>query len=272
MFIDRVFQLAQKKSNDAFGQLFIEDVRIGVFLVAVKMSNGFYGTASVIHSNEVHQVTKKQRDFGDFTPMHIIGKTVGELFAFPKNTAIVQMLRIATLNAYFHQLLHQNAYSFSNQTDPIDTLDFQQFPKIVMVGAFNSYIHKIAATASQLQVLELNEEAFLPEHQKFFVPADRYKEVIPQADLVIMTGLTLVNNTFDDLLQSIKPSSKSVLIGPSASIPPELFFEHHISMIGGTMITKPEFLFSMVGQGAAGYHLFEYCAEKITIFNPNPMD
>jgi hypothetical protein len=43
-------------------------------------------------------------------------------------------------------------------------------------------------------------------------------------------------------------------------------------MIGGTMITKPEILFPMVSQGAAGYHLFEYCAEKITIYNPHPMD
>lgn len=268
MFVNQVFLRTQKESNDTFGQLLIEDVRIGIFLVGVKMSNGSIGTASAIDNSEVHQCSKKQRDFGDFTPMHIIGKTVKELFTINKNTAIIQMLKIATLNAYFQDLLLQNKYSYTRQTDPIDHLDFSKFSKIVMVGAFNSYIQKIANVHSHLQVLELNEEAFLPEHRSFFVPANRYSEIIPTADLVIMTGLTLVNNTFDALLQCISPSSTSILIGPSASIPPELFFKNHITMIGGTLITQPDKLFDLVSQGAAGYHLFEYCAEKITIFNP----
>jgi len=268
MFVQQVYQSVQEKSGNAFGKLTIDEVRIGVFLAAVKLSNGEMGIASVIDNNEVHQISKKNRDFGAFTPLQIAGKRVEELFLHPKNTALIQMLKIASLNAYFHELLHKNHYKILKNTDPIDTLDFSKFHNIVMVGAFNSYIQKIANIHSHLQVLELNEEAFLPEHRSFYVPANRYSEIIPTADLVIMTGLTLVNNTFDALLQCISPSSTSILIGPSASIPPELFFKNHITMIGGTLITQPDKLFDLVSQGAAGYHLFEYCAEKITIFSP----
>lgn len=35
--------------------------------------------------------------------------------------------------------------------------------------------------------------------------------------------------------------------------------------IGATRITHPELLFDVVGSGGKGYHLFRYCAEKISI-------
>lgn len=267
MFVQQVYQSVQEKTGNVFGKLTIDEVRMGIFLAVVKLSNGEMGVASVIDNHEVHQISKKNRDFGAFTPLQIAGKRVEELFAHPKNTALIQMLKIASLNAYFHELIHKNQYKILKNTDPVDTLNFSKFQSIVMVGAFNSYIQKITGTQANLQVLELNEEAFLPEHRSFFVPANRYSELIPKADLVIITGLTLVNNTFDALLHCIAPSSTSILIGPSASIPPELFFKNNISMIGGTMITEPEKLFDLASQGGAGYHLFEYCAEKITIVN-----
>ena len=267
MFVDKVYQYAQQKFNGELGNLLISDVRIGVFLAGVKLSDGSYGVASVIHSNEIHQLEKKDRDFGAFTPLHITGKRVSELFEFPKNTTVVQILKIAVLNAYFHKFVMQNAYSIRRNSDPIDSLNLHQYKKVVMVGAFNSYIQKISKHEVSLQVLELNEEAFLPQHRQFYVPAEQYKEILPQADLVIMTGLTLVNNTFDDLLAAVSPKSTSVIIGPSASILPDLFFENHIDIIGGTLITEPEKLFPLVSQGAAGYHLFEYCAEKISILH-----
>jgi uncharacterized protein (DUF4213/DUF364 family) len=136
-----------------------------------------------------------------------------------------------------------------------------------MVGAFHSYINKLSKFDAKLQVLELNKEAFLPHHAKYYVPAENYKEVLSNADLVIITGLTLVNNTFDNLLSVISPKSKSIVIGPSSGIIPDLFFEKNIDIIGGTLIANPEKLFPLVSQGAAGYHLFEYCAEKICVLN-----
>lgn len=267
MFADRVFERIQSSSNGYFGQLAIEDVCTGALLTAVRLSNGYYGVASTMLSGETHQPYKKNRDYGDFTPLKIIGQSTANLFSHPKNTALVQSLKIATLNACFQESLAKNKYSILNNTDPVDLLDLSHYSNITMVGAFSAYIRKIAEVHPRLQVLELSEEAFLPEHKAFFVPAEDFPSILPTSDLIIITGLTLVNNTFDGLLEYIPKQSTSILIGPSASIPPELFFENHISLIGATRITHPDRLFPLVSQGAAGYHLFEYCAEKITLRN-----
>ena len=88
---------------------------------------------------------------------------------------------------------------------------------------------------------------------------------MPQSDIVIITGQTLVNNTIDDLLAVINPKSEVIVTGPSSGILPDLLFENKVSVIGTIRITKPEILFSLVREGGTGYHLFEYCAQKICI-------
>ncbi|HAQ38825.1 MAG TPA: hypothetical protein DCQ58_09990, partial [Saprospirales bacterium] len=181
--------------------------------------------------------------------------------------ALVQTLKIAALNASFHGSLAKNKYVFLSKTDPVDLLDLNQYSNITMVGAFSAYIKKISGFQARLRVLEFSEDAFEPEHKNFFVPAGQFRDILPTSDLIIITGLTLVNNTFDELLSYIPAQTTSILIGPSAGIPPELFFENNIDMIGATRITKTELLFPLVSQGAAGFHLFEYCAEKITLRN-----
>jgi uncharacterized protein len=267
MFIDQVYLYIEEKYHGDFGKLHIVDVRIGVFLCAIKLSNGFAGVASVIQNDEIHQIEKKDRDFGDFTPLQISGKSISDLFKQEKITNTVQVLKIAALNAYFQGLLAEGKYKFIRNTDPFDMLNLHDYKKIVMIGAFNSYIKKISETDIDLKVLELDEKAFLPHQKQFFEPAENFREVLPQADLIIITGLTLVNNTFDGLLKYIPLSSKTIITGPSASIIPDLFFKNGIDMIGGILIFDEEKLFDLASQGAAGYHLFEYCAEKITLIN-----
>ena len=264
-FIDRIYQRAIRTHGDTLGDLVIKDVQIGVHLAALQLSDESFGVASVIHSHDIHQVGKKDRDYGAFSPMHITGKKVSDLFGDPGLTATKQILKIACLHAIFQHRARQGGYTFIRNTDPIDLLELERYKNVVMVGAFHSYIDKMVEKGVRLRVLELDKKAFLPQHRPFYIPSDQYQEVLPEADLVIVTGLTLVNNTFDDLLTAISPESHSIVVGPSASLLPELFFDHHIDMLGGMLITRPERLFSLVSQGAAGYHLFDYCAEKITL-------
>lgn len=267
MIINEVYKHIEEKYHGDFGKLHISDVRIGVFLCAIKLSNGLVGVASVIQSDEIHQVEKKDRDFGEFAPLKITGKKIFDLFKYEKDTSIVRVLKIASLNAYFQGLLINGKYKFLKKTDPIDILNFSDYKNVVMIGAFTSYIRKIAESGTHLRVLELDEKSFLPHQKQFYEPAENYIAILPEADLIIITGLTLVNNTFDGLLQYVPESSKSILIGPSASMVPDLFFNLGIDILGGILITDSEKLFELASQGATGYHLFEYCAEKITVIN-----
>jgi uncharacterized protein (DUF4213/DUF364 family) len=134
-----------------------------------------------------------------------------------------------------------------------------------MVGAFQSYMRKIAGTNNKLYVLEMNEKALATDQKKFYVPASEYDKILPDSDVVIITGQTLVNRTIDDLLSAISPGTQVIVTGPSGNILPDILFANKVSIIGAIRITDPDILFDIVSEGGTGFHLFEYCARKICI-------
>ena len=97
------------------------------------------------------------------------------------------------------------------------------------------------------------------------MPASGFREIIPKSDIVIITGQTLVNNTLDGLLSVIRKDSTVLVTGPSGSMLPDVLFEKGVRIIGATRVTKPELVFEVVGQAGLAYHMFEYCAQKISI-------
>jgi uncharacterized protein (DUF4213/DUF364 family) len=246
--------------------LTITDVCAGTYLLAVRLSDGAMGVSSSERDKDIH-CDVKDRDYGEFTPLKITGRTVAQLFENPKRSALVNALSIAVLNAIGSQMIEKQGYKIVRNTDPIDLIDINEPKKITLVGAFHSYIRKVNMVNRTLKVLELNESALLPEHRQFYVPAERYQEILPDSDVVMITGLTLVNRTFDDLLNACNPKTNIIVVGPSSNIIPSVLFQKKVDIIGGTMITQKDLLFDLVGQGAAGYHLFKYCAEKICVLN-----
>jgi uncharacterized protein (DUF4213/DUF364 family) len=235
---------------------------------AVKLSDGTVGLSSLLMPKDSDGHCKKSnRNFGDFTPLQITGKTVWELLEFPFKNNIVQSLKIATLNAISSKLLDTGNYKVLKNTDPVDLIDLNLKRTITMAGAFQSYIDRISKTGNRLFVLEFNKDALIGEDRRFFVPAANYKELLPVSDIVIITGLTLVNDTLDGLLETVKPEAQIIVTGPSSSFIPDILFQHHVKIVGAVRISNPEKMFQVVSEGGAGYHLFEYCAEKISVLN-----
>lgn len=266
MILQATWQKLAQKYQGQTEQLKIADMRFGPYLCAVKLSNGTFGISSVIEDSQIH-CDKKHRDFGEFTPLQIVGKTIGELFETEKNTATVIMLRLACMNALSSAELNSKRYDVLPDTDPFDLLSIDTSSKVIIVGAFHTYIEKCVKLGCDLGVLELDQEALNPDHRHLYIPAADYHKVIPGTDILIVTGLTLVNDTLEDILQVVEEKTQVVVTGPSSSLLPDVLFENKVDIIGGVRITDPERLLDLVGQGAAGYHLFRYCAEKISIRN-----
>ncbi|RPH30043.1 MAG: hypothetical protein EHM93_16385 [Bacteroidales bacterium] len=266
MILEETYSFLREKYKDLFENLTISDVRLGIHLTAVKLSDESYGAASTLSYNQLH-CCKENRDFGDFTPNRIKGQRVFDLFSSTKKTDVIDTLKMAVINAISSRILQSNNYKIIENADPIDLLDLSSNKTITIVGAFPSYIRKIEVTQNNLYVLELNENAFIDGQKKYYVPASEYSRIIPISDIVIITGLTLVNNTIDGLLSSISPTTKTIVTGPSSSIIPDILFKNKVNMIGATRITDPELLFTVASEAGAGYHLFKYGAQKICILN-----
>ena len=266
MIIDETYDLLRTKYNTDANDLVISDVRIGVFLTAVLLSDGSTGVAST-NNDALSNPYVKERDFGKFSPSKIKGQKVIELFNKSSNLKIIDTLKVAVLNALSSQIISKNNYRIIEETDPIDLIDLTHSKTISIVGAFQSYIKKVAATKNKLYVLELDENALNEDQKQFYIPADKFSEILPRSDIIIITGLTLVNNTIDKLLATISPAAKVIVTGPSSSMIPDILFKKGVNTVGGTRITNAELLFNLVSEAGTGFHLFKYCAEKYCIVN-----
>ncbi len=268
MILQETINLLTTKYKDTIEDLYISEVRVGVFMTAVKLSDGTVGisSTSIPQDSEIH-CKKSNRDFGDFSPLNITGKKVMEIIEFPNKNGIVQTLKVAVINAISSKLLESGKYKVLQNTDPIDLVDLNSKKTITIVGAFQSYIDKIKITENKLFVLEFDENALIGNDKRFFVPAKDFAKVLPISDIVIITGLTIVNETLDELLKAIKPETQVIITGPSSSFVPDVLFANKVNIIGAVKTTNPELMLKLVSEGGAGYHTFKYCAEKICIIN-----
>jgi uncharacterized protein len=264
MIIEQTCNLIKSRYKNKIDKLTISDIRIGVYLTAVRLSDNSYGTSSTV-TGEQPFCAKSTRDFGDFTALKIKGQRVMDILDSGKESGSMLSMKIAVLNAISSKFISSGNYNILEDKDPIQLVDLESRKTITVVGAFHSYIKKISETGNKFYVLEINERALPEEYKKFFVPAEEFKSLLPSSDIVIITGQTLVNKTIDELLEAISPGTQVIVTGPSSSILPDILFENKVSIIGAVRITKPDIMFDIVSEGGTGFHLFEYCAKKICI-------
>ena len=85
------------------------------------------------------------------------------------------------------------------------------------------------------------------------------------ADLLVITGVTILNNTLPGRRQMAKPGAEILIPGPTASMLPEAFFARGVTMLGGIQVTKPDELLNIISEGGSGYHFFGRYAERTVI-------
>ena len=113
--------------------------------------------------------------------------------------------------------------------------------RVAVVGHF-PFVERVRRAAAECWVVELHP-------RPGDVPAERVDKVLPQADVVALTGTSLINHTFDSLICLCRPDAFVLLLGPSAPLSPVLFGAG-VDAVSGTLVTDPERVLRSVGQGA----------------------
>ena len=110
--------------------------------------------------------------------------------------------------------------------------------KVVMVGFPSWAIHQYSEVANEVHVTELMDLKQLSvidfdtdedSNVKIF-PADENKEVLSGADVVYITGATVVNGTIDELLEFSKDARTRIIYGPSSAFYPKVLFERGVNI------------------------------------------
>ena len=81
------------------------------------------------------------------------------------------------------------------------------------------------------------------------LPDPASEELLPKADIVIITGSAIANGTIGRLLELSKNARTVGIVGPSASIIPDPLFKRGVDVIGGRIVTNPERAMQIVAEG-----------------------
>jgi uncharacterized protein (DUF4213/DUF364 family) len=146
-------------------------------------------------------------------------------------------LGMASVNA----LLEVDEASLTDRNASEEILQRGEGKRVVIVGHF-PFIPKVRRGVGQLDVLEID-----PGPGEL-APAAA-DEVIPRADVVAITGTSLLNKTFDGLIRRCRSDAFVMVLGPTSPLSPVLF-DYGVDLIAGTRIIDPEVALAVAGQGA----------------------
>ncbi|HWQ63115.1 MAG TPA: DUF364 domain-containing protein, partial [Methanospirillum sp.] len=115
------------------------------------------------------------------------------------------------------------------------------------------------------RIAELDIRTLKSEELPFFVNQNDFPQEVSTADLVIISGTTLINDTLESILKLCNPDAYVIIIGPTATMLPESFFARNISMLAGNRVVEPDEILDVLVEGGSGYHFYGHSSLKVII-------
>jgi uncharacterized protein (DUF4213/DUF364 family) len=216
------------------GDTLVRELRVGPFWTAVVLEDGHCGLASALRDdNHHHHGQHPVRGAG-----HLHERSARELAELARSDSLLEAsIGLAAINALLD--VDEDACVELNAEQVI--LDHGTGKDVVVVGHF-PFIPRVREAAGQLWVLEKRPS-------EGDIPAEAAPEVIPQADAVAITGTTLINQTFEELVRLCRREAFVLVLGPTTPLSPVLF-DHGADVVSGTLVTDPETVLRYISQGA----------------------
>ncbi|MFM8320076.1 MAG: Rossmann-like domain-containing protein [Chloroflexota bacterium] len=217
------------------------DVRIGPHWTAVVAEvSGVRrcGLAATVYGGHNHS---NEPDIGQAGQLEMLSGLELAEFALslrPLHTG----LGIAAINA-----LLPRTPAYWNEEHAVETLVRQGAGKrVAMVGHF-AFADQLRPQVGELLILEQNPG---PGD----LPASAALDVLPQAEVVAITGMALVNHTLEDLLSLCSPQAFVMVLGPSTPLSPVLF-NYGATVLSGAVVTSIDPVLRILSQGGNFHQL-----------------
>jgi hypothetical protein len=190
------------------------------------------GLASTLRENDEHHGEPDVPQAGQLTTMS--GMHLASLVQSERPTLV--SVGMAAINALLPRRPETWVEMNAEEVIASEGADKQ----VVLVGHF-PFIPRLRGRVGKLIVLENNPK---PGD----LPASTAQEVIPSAEVVAITGMTLLNHTLEGLLHLCDPSATVILLGPSTPLSPVLF-EYGVDWLSGAVVEDIDTVVRAVGQG-----------------------
>ena len=177
-------------------------------------------------------------------------------------------LGIAALNALstlVWEKTEHSGYELLLGADAFDEIDVKKYRKSVVVGALVPIIRKLMQENADFHILEKDSRTLKEREMPYYLPPERAGECVPEADLLVITGVTILNDTLPGLLAMAKKDAEILVVGPTASMLPDCLFSKRVTMLGRIQVTKADELLDIISEGGSGYHFFGKYAERTVL-------
>ena len=210
-------------------------VCIGLNWTAVEINHdgiGQCGIASTLIESHKHSEEPRIEPAGrfeDFSSMELAQ------FVLSENPTL-RSVGIAALNASITTAVKK--FKESNAAEVL--AERGKDKKIVLIGKF-PFADRLRSQVGELAVIDQD-----PGPGDY--PPEEADKIIPKADVVAITGMALINNTFENLLDLCPAGAFVMVLGPSAPLSPVLF-DYGVDVISGAVVEKIDNVIKVINQG-----------------------
>lgn len=254
---------------DGLDDIVVERAVVGLFFTGVKLSTGHAGSAATPIKEIPEAVCCPSSAMAMPFPGKLKGRKAAALMEeAAEATGVRRALGIAVLNALGQAAAKRGRgpdVELLCDVDAFDAAEIRPEEKVVVVGAFVPFLRALRKLGADHLVLEKDPSTLKPAELPFFREAGLAPEIVPQADVLLITGTTLINDTLEDLLGMARPTARVVVVGPTVTMIPDAFFSRGCDILGGVEVTDPDAFLDTLSEGGSGYHFFGKSARKIVL-------
>ncbi|MDR1884685.1 MAG: DUF364 domain-containing protein [Synergistaceae bacterium] len=269
---ETIDEVETQLGND-IGAITVERAVLGLFFTGVKLSDGSGG----VSFTPVKEIPEAVCCPSSAKAMPLSGKLSGRsareyLNDIGSGNVLKRALGIAMLNALSSSCWNRRqpeGYKIVRGADAFDEIDVGRYRKTAVIGALVPMLKRLVAANCDFKVFEQDPSTLKPREMEFYAPPEDAGKHIPFADLIVITGATLLNGTLAGLLDLAGANAEVVVTGPTASMLPGAFFKRGVTVLGGILVTKPDEILDVIAEGGSGYHFFGKSADRFVIKRPS---
>jgi len=260
-------ELVKSRLGNELEGLTIDRLVIGLFFTGVKLANGFAGMSFTPAKDIPDAVCCPSSVGRTFDPVRVSGTKVMEILSSLESPEpIKRAVAVATLNALSAMCWSRgltDGYQKRERADAQDYIKIHSESSVAVFGAIIPVMRMLKMRGGTWWVIEQDSKTLKDDELGHYVPWGQSDEIVKKADALIITGVSLLNNTLDPILSLARPGVEIAVMGPTASMVPEPMFRRGVRVVGGVWVKRPDELLNVLASGGSGYHLFDEIAMRI---------
>ena len=225
----------------AIDEITVEEVCLGLGYSGVKLKSGQVGVCNSLLSESAPECCQILKSAGTLS-----GRRAGEFMGKIDSWDMVErVIGVSTVNALSQMVFEADPGRYAvEEGNLIDVIEVGPEDTVVLVGYIRPFVPVLRSRAKRLYILERGlqrDEGVLPD--------TACEQVVPQAEVAIITGSALANGTIDRLLELAGNARIVALVGPTVSCLPDPLFRRGVDFAGGIRIRDADKAMQILAEG-----------------------